>query len=110
MKGSWTPREDCDEGDMLERLARIEHERWAHWQAYVHEKGVRQPDGGLLIPADLVGQWDRQIATDYSALSEKEKESDRDQVRRYLPLLMKAVEGEAGRGAGEGEGEASPKP
>ncbi|MCP1556618.1 hypothetical protein J2W78_004996, partial [Methylorubrum extorquens] len=42
---------------MIEQLAAIEHERWAHWQRYMHSKGHRQSDGSLLIPAELVSQW-----------------------------------------------------
>ena len=72
---------------MIEALADIEHNRWSHWQRYMHEKGVRQADGSLLIPPDLVAQWDRQIATPYAELSEEEKESDREQVRKYLPMI-----------------------
>lgn len=75
----------------LEGLAHIEHERWSHWQKYMHAKGIRQTDGSLLIPADLVAQWDRQIATPYAELSENEKECDRDQVRKYLPAIIEAL-------------------
>jgi tRNA A37 threonylcarbamoyladenosine synthetase subunit TsaC/SUA5/YrdC len=57
----------------------------------MHAKGIRQTDGSLLIPADLVAQWDRQIATPYAELSENEKESDRDQVRKYLPAIIEAL-------------------
>ncbi|WP_175145610.1 hypothetical protein [Achromobacter ruhlandii] len=73
---------------ILEDLAHIEHERWSHWQAYMHSKGVRQADGSLLIPRDLIERWDRQIETTYSNLTEKEKEGDREQVRKYLPLIV----------------------
>lgn len=73
--------------NLVEDLAAIEHERWTHWQRYMHDKGQRQPDGSLILPAELVRQWDRQIATDYSNLSESEKRSDREQVHRYLPLF-----------------------
>ncbi len=76
---------------LLERLATIEHERWAHWQRYMHGKATKQPDGSLLIPADLVTQWERQLATPYGELSEKEKESDREQVRKYLPVIAEAL-------------------
>ncbi|TBD74581.1 hypothetical protein [Rhizobium ruizarguesonis] len=77
--------------DLLEQLADIEHERWSHWQKYMHSKGVRQGDGSLLIPAELVEQWDRQIATPYAELSDLEKESDREQVRKYLPTIINAL-------------------
>ncbi|MBY3323014.1 hypothetical protein HFO60_27270 [Rhizobium leguminosarum] len=76
---------------LLEQLADIEHERWSHWQKYMHSKGVRQSDGSLLIPAELVEQWDRQIATPYAELSDVEKESDREQVRKYLPTIINAL-------------------
>jgi hypothetical protein len=76
---------------IVDDLAHIEHERWCHWQAYMHSMGVRQRDGSLLIPRDLVDRWDRQIGTAYANLSEKEKESDREQVRKYLPLIMKTL-------------------
>lgn len=75
---------------LLEELASIEHERWSHWQRYMHEKAVRNPDGSLTLPADLVAHWERLIATPYNQLSEEERESDREQVRRYLSLIIKA--------------------
>lgn len=76
---------------LLEALATIEHERWAHWQRYMHGKGARQTDGSMLFPAELVDRWERQMATPYWELSEKEKESDREQVRKYLPLIVDAL-------------------
>ena len=72
---------------LLEELAALEHQRWAHWQRYVHDKGHRQPDGSVLLSADLVSRWDRQINTSYEDLTNEEKDSDREQVRKYLPLL-----------------------
>jgi|ERR1700677_1321914 hypothetical protein len=72
---------------LVEELAALEHERWAHWQKYVHEKGQRRPDGSVLLPTDLVARWERQINTQYSDLTAEEQESDREQVRKYLPLL-----------------------
>ena len=78
--------------ELLETLASVEHERWSHWQRYVHSKCVPQgDDGALLIPADLVKQWETQIATPYSELTHQEKESDREQVRKYLPLIVSAL-------------------
>lgn len=39
------------------------------------------------MPAELVEKWERQIATRYAELSETEKESDREQVRKYLSFI-----------------------
>jgi len=75
---------------LLEELAALEHERWAHWQQYMHGRGIPQPDGSLLLPAELVAKWTMQISTKYEDLNDREKESDRDQVRKYLPLIESA--------------------
>jgi hypothetical protein len=45
-------------------------------------------DGSIVLPADLVARWERQIATRYDELSEEEKQSDREQVMKYLPLIF----------------------
>lgn len=76
---------------ILEDLASTEHDRWTHWQRYMHDKGSRLPDGSLMLPASLVERWEKQISTDYRELSDAEKESDREQVRRYLPLVVAAL-------------------
>jgi len=76
---------------LIEDLAAIEHERWSHWQRYMHSKGQRRPDGSLVLPADLVLLWEKQAATPYVDLTEKEKESDREQVQRYLQVVENAV-------------------
>lgn len=76
---------------LVESLAAIEHERWVHWQRYMHSKGKPQPDGSLVLPADLVRHWDSLIAANYADLSESEKMSDREQVRRYLPVIAAAL-------------------
>ena len=81
--------EDLMEG-MIDELAAIEHERWSHWQRYVHEKGRREADGSVTIPAELVEQWEAQIDKPYVDLSEDEKESDREQVRKYMPVIVNA--------------------
>ncbi|PWR15093.1 hypothetical protein DKT69_12805 [Micromonospora sicca] len=72
----------------VERLAAIEHERWAHWQRYVHEQCESQEDGSLVIPAELAERWETQIETPYAELSEQEKDSDREQVHRYLSTII----------------------
>lgn len=81
------------ECDLIEELAAVEHERWAHWQSYLHSQGVRQDDGSIVICKDLVRRWERQISTHYSQLSEKEKQADRDQVSRVIPLIKRYISG-----------------
>lgn len=83
---------DNFQDSLIERLAEIEHERWSDWQAWCH-KILREncPSPGLEA---VLERWDRQIATTYKDLSEQEKQSDRDQVNRYLPLLKDYIEAE----------------
>lgn len=77
--------------DLTDALAAVEHERWSHWQRFVHDTATRQPDGSLLLPAELVEKWERQISTPFHRLSEAERDSDREQVKRYLPLVKAAL-------------------
>lgn len=72
----------------VEELASREHARWSHWQSYLHSKGTKQADGSLLLPSELVQRWEEQARTDYEDLSHEEQESDREQVRKYLPFLV----------------------
>jgi hypothetical protein len=76
---------------LVDDLAAVEHDRWARWQRYVHGKGTLQGDGSLILPPELVARWRAQIDAAYADLSEAEKESDREQVRRYLPLIAAAL-------------------
>jgi tRNA A37 threonylcarbamoyladenosine synthetase subunit TsaC/SUA5/YrdC len=77
--------------ELIEQLAAIEHERWADWQRWMHEQcyPITCADNipRMAIPQDLWERWERQIATPYAELSEREKQSDRDQVARYWPLI-----------------------
>src|SRR4051812_21271223 len=76
---------------LVEQLAALEHERWAHWQRYVHDQCQREADGSLTIPVHLVERWTEQIGTPYQRLSDREKDSDREQVHRYLPVIAAAL-------------------
>lgn len=92
------PREDQVQDllaseDLLQRLAAAEHERWAHWQQYVHDRCEPRDDGALVIPAKLVARWTEQITTPYADLSAEEQRSDQEQVQRYLPIIVDALGG-----------------
>ena len=83
----------------LEHFASIEHERWSKWQKYMHSRLYKLGDSELsinshlrVLPTELYDRWERQINTPYSELSEKEKESDREQVRPYISDIAKAIE------------------
>lgn len=80
-----TPTEQDKE--LREKLAAIEHERWADWQRWMHKKARMTDQGHLIIDREDVERWERQIATPYSDLSEKEKASDMEQVDRYWQLI-----------------------
>lgn len=73
--------------DLFEQLAAIEHERWASWQKYLHSLCIKDSLGNLTMSANRVQHWERQIETSYTDLSEREKEMDRDQVRKYWHLI-----------------------
>lgn len=70
---------------LIEQLAAIEHERWADWQNWVHKVYLEGNFGDFML------RWQKQIATPYSELSEAEKQSDRDQVKRYWPLITQYI-------------------
>ncbi|MEZ7755378.1 hypothetical protein O5Y58_07680 [Microbacterium paraoxydans] len=81
-------RETLSSAEAVDRLAALEHERWAHWQRYVHDQCERRADGSLVIPAELAERWESQIATPYAELSPEERASDREQVHKYLPTVI----------------------
>ena len=76
---------------MTEELADIEHKRWACWQNYIHSIFPKNEDGSITISPERVIQWERQIATEYADLTEKEKEHDRIEVRKYTPLIATSL-------------------
>lgn len=75
---------------LKEKLAAIEHKRWASWQQWVfHQYGVYNKDGSFTISADRVENMERQINLPYAELTRKEQESDLAEVDRYWPLIVK---------------------
>lgn len=77
------------EEELKEKLASIEHDRWADWQKWCHK--VLRENNSFPGKEDILERWDRQIETPYVNLSEKEKQSDRDQVDRYWPLIKEYI-------------------
>lgn len=83
------PHDFLDTDDALEAIARVEHERWAHWQRYLHQQCTRNDDGSLTIPAPLAERWERQIGLSYGELTQRERDSDREQAEEYLKALRR---------------------
>lgn len=63
--------------DLIEKVASLEHEQWAHWTRYMLDN----------LTPENIARWERQIETPYQKLSENEKESDRVWARKMLAAL-----------------------
>jgi len=74
---------------IIEILADIEHKRWSHWQNYLHSKCAIDKHGNLLISKEYAENLERLINTPYEKLTENEKESDREEARKFLQALEK---------------------
>jgi hypothetical protein len=89
-KQLWTnqPNPHSREQQLIEQLAAIEHGRWASWQNYLHTFLTWNNElHAWVLPHEKKDQWQSLTRTPYSMLSEAEKQSDRDQVARYWPLI-----------------------
>lgn len=62
---------------IVEQLAALEHEQWAHWTKYFLDN----------LTPENIAKWNHQIDTPYTQLSEKEKESDRDWARKAYDIV-----------------------
>lgn len=87
----------------IEELAAQEHGQWQGWTAWMLDK-IEEEIGSSRVRPDLkeqilfvlselqcVKRWRRQIQQPYAELTEREKESDRKEVRLKLPVYRKAI-------------------
>jgi len=63
--------------DVIETLANLEHEQWAHWTSYMLDN----------LTEENIKRWRRQIKTRYKDLTEQEKNSDRAWAMKVLKAL-----------------------
>lgn len=68
--------------ELVEKLADIEHQRWADWHKWCRNNWT----------PERIERWDRQARTPYAELNEEDKEKDRREVMRYLPLILQSPE------------------
>jgi len=74
------------QSDLFERLACLEHSRWANWMEYLFS-ACEEKNGTMIIPDWAVKHWKRQIETRYENLSIKDQNNDREEVMKYWDLI-----------------------
>lgn len=74
-----------------EALADVSHEIWSSWMRWMFTVGTFNADGTWTMPAGLDERWTRQLNTPYADLSEREKDSDREQADRILAALQQPI-------------------
>jgi len=62
--------------DLIEKLAALEHDQWAHWTKYML----------VNLTDENIARWKEQIDTPYSKLSEKDKDKDREWAQKVLDI------------------------
>lgn len=77
------------DNELREALAAVSHEIWASWTRWQFSVCTPNADGSLTIPAALVERWTRQMNTPYAELTEREKDSDREQADKILNVTVK---------------------
>jgi hypothetical protein len=73
--------------ELREVFAVQAHKSWSGWMKYLFSHAKTDMFGNIIIPKYFVSRWKRQMATDYSNLPEKEKESDREEADEYIKLI-----------------------
>ena len=73
--------------ELIEALADKEHASWSHWMHHLFSKGTFHIDGSFTIEADSVYRWLQQAETPYAELTEPEKQSDRNEVAKIIPII-----------------------
>ena len=77
-----------DSPDLLEKLAALEHERWAGWMRYLFSfcEFWLSPETPEVRRALI--RWLRQAATKYNHMPPDERESDRVEARKTLSVIQ----------------------
>jgi len=73
---------------LIERLAKVEHDRWSRWHRHAYENWTPR----------RVKRWNELASTLYAELTEELKEKDRQEVKHYWALIATALSAEYQRG------------
>lgn len=68
---------NIDNSELMEKIADKVHEIWTEW--YIHQRDKSTPKN--------IERWERQASQTYDELPEKDKEKDRQIVRRVLEII-----------------------
>ena len=67
--------------NLLEKLAELEHQQWAHWTKYMLENST----------PENIERWKKQIDTPYKKLQNREKVSDREWALKALEIFKEEM-------------------
>ncbi len=81
-----------NEEQIIEIMARVEHDRWSKWQSYLHGRcqrvlGNDNEITGYLISVEDFDWWESEIKTPYKDLTERQKDSDRNEAKKTISAL-----------------------
>ena len=77
--------------DLTELAADLSHKQWIGWMKHLFSKGTKRNDGAIVLPPGWVKRWERQMATPYEDLCERDKEVDRAEGQKYVDLVMREM-------------------
>ena len=73
--------------ELTRNLAAYAHEAWSGWMEHMFSKSVRNDDGSITIPKDLVKRWHRQMRTSYDDLPVEEQISDVAEAHKMIAIF-----------------------
>jgi len=88
-----------NDSELLEKLAKLEHEQWIHWMNYQNKKVGHITDMTIdewYKQQETWQRWKRLAKTPFNKLTEKEKKSDREWARKALTLFQKRLDAQLG--------------
>ena len=86
-------KQEASEQELLEALARLEHEQWCHWIKFQLDECAIDPETMTEEQCEEAGdKWDAWVDLSqkpYEKLTEEQKESDRVWARKVLEIIKK---------------------
>ena len=75
--------------ELTRNLAAYAHKAWSGWMKYMFSKSIFEEDGdgAVIIPADLVERWKRQMNTAYDDLPADEQISDVAEAHKMIAIF-----------------------